>query len=166
MNAGRILQTGTPFEIYESPATEFVAQFIGETNSFVSTVAECRPHNGEFMVRLSVPELESDILVTDNDRTEPGQNVCFTVRPEKIRITAEEPEAKDKSLNIFRGIVAEPVYSGFQSKFYVRLDNGTVVKVFKQHQNYMEEGPEIGWKDTVYISWSADDGYIVEEINR
>ena len=166
MNAGRILQTGTPFEIYESPATEFVAQFIGETNSFVSTVAECRPHNGEFMVRLSVPELESDILVTDNDRTEPGQNVCFTVRPEKIRITTEEPEAKDKSLNIFRGIVAEPVYSGFQSKFYVRLDNGTVVKVFKQHQNYMEEGPEIGWKDTVYISWSADDGYIVEEINR
>ncbi len=166
MNKGRILQIGTPFEIYESPATEFVAQFIGETNSFIAEVAECSLYNDEFMVRLTVPELDSDILVTDYDKTECGQHVCFTVRPEKIRITTEPPHAQDKSLNIFKGIVAEPVYSGFQSKFYVKLENGAMLKVFKQHQNYMEDGPDICWKDSVYVSWSADDGYIVEEINK
>jgi spermidine/putrescine transport system ATP-binding protein len=32
----------------------------------------------------------------------------------------------------------------------------------KQHANYSDEGPDIVWKDEVYISWSADDGYIVE----
>ncbi len=167
MNQGKVLQIGTPFEIYESPATEFVAKFIGETNLFDSRVAECVPHKkDEFMVTLDVPELGKQIKVTDYDETKPGQQVSFTVRPEKIRITLEEPQTNGREINVFRGFVEEPVYSGFQSKFYVKLDNGTVLKVFKQHQNYLEDGPEIAWKDTVYVSWSANDGYIVEVINQ
>jgi spermidine/putrescine transport system ATP-binding protein len=167
MNQGKVLQIGTPFEIYETPATEFVAKFIGETNMFASTVVECTPHgNGEFMVTLDVPELGKQIKVTDYDETKPGQEVSFTVRPEKVRITLEEPRTNGKEINVFRGYVEEPVYSGFQSKFYVKLDNGTMLKVFKQHQNYLEDGPEIAWKDTVYVSWSANDGYIVEVLNR
>ena len=166
MNQGKVLQIGTPFEIYESPATEFVAKFIGETNMFDSRVVECIPHkNDEFMVTLDVPELGKQIKVTDYDRTETGQQVSFTVRPEKVTITLEEPHSA-KELNVFKGVVEEPIYSGFQSKFYVRLENGTVLKVFKQHQNYLEDGPEITWKDTVYVSWSANDGYIVEVINQ
>lgn len=167
MNQGKVLQIGTPFEIYESPATEFVAQFIGETNIFDSRVVECVPHtSNDFMVTLDIPELGKHIKVTDYDKTETGQQVSFTVRPEKVRITLEEPATGGKELNVFRGVVHEPVYSGFQSKFYVQLDNGTMLKVFKQHQNYLEDGPEIAWKDTVYVSWSANDGYIVEVINQ
>lgn len=179
MNQGKVLQVGTPFEIYESPATEFVAQFIGETNIFASRVEECRPievapgKDPEFMVTLEVPELvipgtESPqyVHVTDYERTEVGQKVCFTVRPEKIRITLEPPVTNRSDINIFRGVVEEPVYSGFQSKFYVRLENGTIVKVFKQHTTYLDDGPEIAWKDNVYISWSANDGYIVEDIDK
>ncbi len=188
MNRGNVLQVGTPFEIYESPATQFVAQFIGETNLFESDVVECVPHSTQgkepdFMVTLKTPELglqaqlkgdtqatkeeDKNILVTDYEMTKPGQKVCFTVRPEKIRITLEEPDVHGrKDINVFKGIVEEPVYTGFQSKFYVRLENGTIVKVFKQHTNYLDDGPEISWKDTVYISWSAEDGYIVEDINK
>jgi spermidine/putrescine transport system ATP-binding protein len=40
--------------------------------------------------------------------------------------------------------------------------NKTLIKVIKQHANYSDEGPDIRWKDLVYLSWSADDGYIVE----
>jgi len=43
MNQGKVLQIGTPYEIYESPATEFVAEFIGETNSLDAVVKECTP---------------------------------------------------------------------------------------------------------------------------
>jgi len=167
MNQGKVLQIGSPFEIYENPATEFVAKFIGETNLFDSRVVECEPYkNNEFMCTLDVPALGKTIKVTDYDKTEPGQQISFTVRPEKVRITLEEPHKSDRELNVFRGIVEEPVYSGFQSKFFVKLDNGTELKVFKQHQNYLEDGPEIAWKDTVYVSWSANDGYIVEVINQ
>lgn len=189
MNKGHVLQVGTPFEIYESPATQFVAQFIGETNLFESTVVACEPYkvpgkdNIEQMVTLNVPSLgmqahlagetqatmeeDKNILVTDYEHTDEGQKVAFTVRPEKIKITLEEPNVKGRrDINVFKGIVEEPIYTGFQSKFYVRLENGTIVKVFKQHTNYFDDGPEIAWKDTVYISWSAEDGYIVEDINK
>ena len=172
MNRGKVLQVGTPFEIYESPATEFAAQFIGETNIFTARVEECKDwpvpegRESECMCTLDIPELTSAIKVTDYERTEVGQKVCFTVRPEKIRISSEPPPANKPNINVFTGIVEEPVYSGFQSKFYVRLENGTVIKVFKQHTNYLDDGPEIAWKDRVYISWSANDGYIVEDIEQ
>lgn len=167
MNQGKVLQIGSPFEIYETPATEFVAKFIGETNLFDSRVVECSAYKqDEFMCTLDVPELGKQIKVTDYDKTEIGQQVSFTVRPEKVRITLEAPQSGNRELNVFKGVVEEPVYSGFQSKFYVKLENGAEVKVFKQHQNYLEDGPEIAWKDEVYVSWSANDGYIVEVINQ
>lgn len=188
MNAGHVLQVGSPFEIYESPATQFVAQFIGETNLFESTVVNCEAHKtpkgeDDFMVMLNTPALglqaqlagdtqatkeeDKNILVTDWEHTDVGQKVAFTIRPEKIRITLEEPDVHGRrDINVFKGIVEEPIYTGFQSKFYVRLENGTVIKVFKQHVNYLDDGPEIAWKDTVYVSWAADDGYIVEDINK
>ncbi len=171
MNQGKVLQVGTPFEIYESPATEFVAKFIGEANIFAARVETCEklePENpeSEYMVKLNIPELNKSILVTDYEETQPGQKVCFTVRPEKIRITLEPPKTTREDINVFQGVVDEPVYWGFQSKFYVRLENGTIIKVFKQHSTYLDDGPEIEWKDKVYISWSANDGYIVEDIDQ
>ena len=171
MNQGKVLQVGTPFEIYASPATEFVAEFIGETNKFTARVEECKEYKPEdrdleYMCKLDIPELESEIVVTDYEQTQPGQKVCFTVRPEKIRISTEKPETKRSDVNIFKGIVEEPIYSGFQSKFYVKLENGTIIKVFKQHRNFLDDGPEIEWKGTVYVSWSANDGYIVEDIDK
>ena len=144
MNSGHVLQVGTPFEIYESPATQFVAQFIGETNLFESTVVKCEEYNVpgktdiEHMVTLNTPALgmqaqltgetaatreeDKNILVTDYEHTDEGQKVAFTIRPEKIRITLEEPKfAGRKDINVFKGVVEEPIYTGFKSKFYVRL---------------------------------------------
>lgn len=191
MNSGHVLQVGSPFEIYESPATQFVAQFIGETNLFDAVVAECMPiktteskdADPDYMVTLSVPvlgkqaplasdteetaSLDRYMQVTDYEHTEKGQSVAFTVRPEKIRITKEPPQTGGRTdINVFKGIVEEPIYSGFQSKFYVRLETGAIIKVFKQHTNYLDNGPTIQWKDQVYVSWAAEDGYIVEDIEK
>jgi spermidine/putrescine transport system ATP-binding protein len=58
--------------------------------------------------------------------------------------------------------VDEPIYSGFQTKFYVKVRNEVLIRVVKQHAQYYDEGPDIVWKDDVFISWSANDGYIVE----
>jgi spermidine/putrescine transport system ATP-binding protein len=188
MNSGHVLQVGTPFEIYESPATQFVAQFIGDTNLFEAEVVECVEHkdpNGQddWMVTCKVPalgkqaslstdtaeqqNLDKYMMVTDYEHTEPGQKVAFTIRPEKVRITKQEPDTGGRTdINVYKGVVEEPIYSGFQSKFYVRLENGALVKIFKQHTNYMENGPAIQWKDQVYVSWSAEDAYLVEDIEK
>ncbi|MDR2793683.1 MAG: ABC transporter ATP-binding protein [Treponema sp.] len=178
MNSGDVLQIGTPYEIYESPSTDFVAKFIGETNLFdgiaVSVVKLGKPDkNGdtEYMVELDIPAL-GRVKVTTIDAIEVGQTVSFTVRPEKIVISTEKSPPRREDINLFHGMVDEPIYSGFQTKFYVKVTNAAaaapvpsnscLIRVVKQHSKYSDEGPDIEWKDSVYLSWSAADGYIVE----
>jgi spermidine/putrescine transport system ATP-binding protein len=163
MNAGDVLQVGTPHEIYESPADEFVAKFIGETNLFDGEVlsSERLPKDEpEYMVELAIDGLGS-VKVTTVDEFAPGATVSFTIRPEKILISTEEPGTRRADINRCQGVVDEPVYSGFQTKFYVKTASGVLLRVMKQHAVYSDEGPEIVWKDNVFLSWSANDGYIV-----
>jgi spermidine/putrescine transport system ATP-binding protein len=163
MNQGNILQVGTPHEIYESPATDFVARFIGETNLFDAVVASVEKLDRpvpEYMTELDIPEL-GRIKVTTVDEVRPGQRVSFTIRPEKILISKEKPATKREDINLFQGAVDEPIYSGFQTKFYVKIRDAVLIRVVKQHAKYSDEGPDIIWKDSVYLSWSANDGYIV-----
>jgi spermidine/putrescine transport system ATP-binding protein len=171
MNQGNVLQVGTPHEIYESPATDFVARFIGETNLFDAAVVSAErmdrpgsPENPapepEYMAELDIPEL-GRIKVTTVDPVKPGQTVSFTIRPEKIVIAKEKPITKRADINLFQGIVDEPIYSGFQTKFYVKTPGNVLIRVIKQHAKYSDEGPDIIWKDSVFFSWSANDGYIV-----
>ncbi|GHU27760.1 spermidine/putrescine import ATP-binding protein PotA [Spirochaetia bacterium] len=168
MNAGDVLQIGTPHEIYESPGTDFVAKFIGETNLFDATVArvlklEKLDVNGdtEYMADLDIPEL-GRVKVTTIDMLQLGQKVSWTVRPEKILISKDRPATNREDINLFKGSVDEPIYSGFQTKFYVKIRDDIMIRVIKQHAKYSDEGPDIIWKDEVFISWSAADGYIVE----
>jgi spermidine/putrescine transport system ATP-binding protein len=173
MNLGNVLQIGTPHQIYESPATDFVAKFIGETNLFEATVVETEKITGqtlslnaasavqdEYLAELEISEL-GRIKVTSMDEVKPGQKVTFTIRPEKIVISKEQPAKKRPDINLFRGAVDEPIYSGFQTKFYVKVNGSVLIRVVKQHAKYYDEGPDIVWKDQVYLSWSTHDGYIV-----
>jgi spermidine/putrescine transport system ATP-binding protein len=171
MNQGDVLQIGTPHEIYESPATDFAARFIGETNLFDAGVLKVEKISQpllpamdsgetEYMAELEIPEL-GRIKVTTVDEIKPGQKVSFTIRPEKIVISKDRPSTKREDINLFQGTVDEPIYSGFQTKFYVKVLERNIIRVIKQHANYSDEGPDIVWKDEVFLSWSANDGYIV-----
>jgi spermidine/putrescine transport system ATP-binding protein len=171
MNQGDVLQVGSPYEIYESPATDFVARFIGETNLFDAPVVKVEKLSlppapageeaaTEYMAELDIPDL-GRVKVTTVDEIKPGQKVSFTIRPEKIVISKERPATKREDINLLQGTVDEPIYSGFQTKFYIKTQSGVLVRVVKQHAKYSDEGPDIVWKEEVYLSWSAHDGYIV-----
>jgi spermidine/putrescine transport system ATP-binding protein len=163
MDKGKVLQVGKPHEIYESPATNFVARFIGETNLYdasISKIEKLDKADVEYMVDLDIPEL-GNVKVTTVDTFDVGQKVSFTVRPEKVLISKVKPSTTREDINLFQGNVDEPIYSGFQTKFYVNVNDKTLVRIIKQHAKYNDDGPEIEWKDDVYISFSANDGYIV-----
>lgn len=162
MSEGRVLQIGSPFEIYEKPADAFVAKFIGETNLMTGRITK---KDGEYYT------IDSDniglIQVTsDRQNWTIGQRVVHAIRPEKISITKEKPQDLPEDFNTLHGKVFESIYSGFQSKFYVDPDGPEHLqfKVYKQHENFLERGPEIKWQDEVYLNWDADDGYIVEAV--
>jgi spermidine/putrescine transport system ATP-binding protein len=162
LDQGNVLQVGTPHEIYESPSTDFVARFIGEINLFDASVVNVekldKPET-EYMAELEIEGL-GHIKVTTVDDVRAGQQVSFTVRPEKIVISSERPVTKRADINLFQGIVDEPIYSGFQTKYYVKAKT-IMIRVIKQHARYSDEGPDIVWRDEVFLSWSANDGYIV-----
>jgi spermidine/putrescine transport system ATP-binding protein len=159
MNAGRVLQVGSPQQIYENPASEFVARFIGEANIFQGKVLS-REGN------LNVVDTEDcgTMLVDDETPVEEGDTVIVTIRPEKIRISDTKPEGEE--LNVTRGVVEEPVYSGFQTKYVVRTEGGARITIFRQHATWSEGIPDIAWKDEVFLSFSARDLVIVEKSKR
>lgn len=161
-NEGRLLQAGTPYEIYESPSTLFTASFIGEGNIFPCTALSSRwdEEDDEWIITVDVPALGRTLEVTDWGPVEDGRRLYFSIRPEKVRIVAGDV---DLGPGCFHGIVDEPVYAGYQSKFYVKTDEGATIRVLKSHTTYLEEGPGIEWKDRVSVIWRPADGYLVKE---
>lgn len=158
MDHGKVIQYGTPPEVYESPINSFVANFIGDTNFFTGNVSNV---NEEYI------ELDTDrfgeILCYKDLEVEKGQSVKVSLRPEKIKITKKVPkEYANQKLNIFEGVVEDTIYLGNQTKYTVRIDN-SYIKVFKQHIRYLLDEDIIEWKDKVYIWWFADDSYILKE---
>ena len=156
MDGGRGLQVGTPQDIYENPRTDFVARFIGDTNLFSGAVVEREGEN-------AVVEVEGlgRIKVEANGEAPLGALVSVAVRPEKLHISLERPASSSPGTNIFEGRVEEPIYSGFQSKYFVRTAGGSNLVVFRQHAQWSEGVPDIKWKDNVYLSWFARDAVIV-----
>ena len=166
MNEGRIVQVGSPTEIYESPADIFVANFIGEANLFHGAVTAMEKDmisvdSGPLGI-LKVTMEPGDLQGLRDFK--PGRKVSITVRPEKINISREKPSGLAKEVfNSYPCEVDEVIYNGFQSKFFVKVPAvNFTIKAFKQHMSYYSAGPEIKWKDSAWIWWNADDGYLVE----
>lgn len=157
MSEGQVQQIGAPKEIYESPANSFVAKFIGETNFLRGKVVSIL---NEKYAQIEIPSLGQFEIFIDK-KLSMGDSVRLTIRPEKIRITPEKPDAMEHR-NIAHGKVDEIIYTGFQSKYFVKVGQDLQFKIFKQHVQFESQERPINWKDEVYIWWSSDDGFVVE----
>src|SRR5215467_4583996 len=89
MGHGQIVQVGTPSDIYEFPATRFVADFIGSVNMFEGKLIEDEPD----YVRIRCEEIGGVIYVNHGISSAPDATVWVAVRPEKINISRQAPEA-------------------------------------------------------------------------
>jgi ABC-type Fe3+/spermidine/putrescine transport system ATPase subunit len=145
MNDGHLEQLGTATEIYEEPETEFVADFIGETN----------------LVRGAYAETDAGAVVESNGLsfrvpTEPeaAGEVSFAVRPEKIRLGAD---AKGLD-NAFEADVVDEIYKGNVGKFEVRLENGQPLTVDMQ---ITDRGEYLSTGRSVTVGWSADNAVVL-----
>ena len=157
MNKGDILQIGTPNEIYEKPHDDFVADFIGETNFLTGVIQEVYENYaiahsdeiGEFKVELDKP-------------VKVGDKVKLTLRPEKIKVDIKPPKDNPK-YKILTGIVDEVIYSGFQSKLFIKVDGSNrIIRAFDQHREFLEEDELFVWKEKVFFYWNYEDAYLVE----
>jgi putrescine transport system ATP-binding protein len=149
MDRGKVLQVGTPAEIYEFPQTRFVADFVGTTNLFEGTVEACDPG----LITIACPETGCTLSVDDVGRFSTGQRVWIALRPEKIRLSKEP--ASGSRLNQLKGTVWELGYLGNRSTYRIKTSAGKIVTVFAQNERRTSEW-SIDWSDEVYVSWGAD----------
>jgi spermidine/putrescine transport system ATP-binding protein len=156
MNNGSIEHLGTPREIYERPATKFVAGFIGTSNLLggqVSTVAAGAATIGvDTDQRIVVP-------VRDGLVISPGTDLELTVRPEKIRLHGSAPSAP--SGTVLRGTVNEVVYLGTFTNYNVTTSTGAEVVVFTQNASSADDIAERG--DSVWLTWDPQHSYAIGE---
>ena len=153
MDHGRIVQMGTPTEIYEQPSSRYVAEFVGDVNLIEATVSG---RDGGAVLLASAIGSPLRAMVTEN--IVPGAAVALALRPEKLRITVRKPgEAAE---NVARGEVTGIAYLGDLSIYQVRLESGQVMKAARPNVTRVAEQP-IARGDKVFLSWTPEAGVVL-----
>ena len=158
MNLGRLEQVGTPGEVYEYPVNRFVADFVGNVNLLEATVAE---HQDD-RLGLDCPDLGGSIAARCDAGQEIGQGAAVTIalRPEKILISKEPPEAEGRT--VVRGIVHDLGYFGNLSVYRVELPTGRILQVSGQNR-VRTARKTVEWDDEVYVSWDIGSAIVLKD---
>jgi putrescine transport system ATP-binding protein len=153
MSKGRVLQVGSPEEVYEHPTNRFVADFIGNVNIFDG--------------HLSVDAHDRCAAVTGIGEIQVGHGVSGTlhmpvgiaVRPEKIEISKTRP---DVAHNVFTGQVKEIAYFGSYNTYIVLATDGSRVKIMEANTR-RQELSGITWEDNVFFWWGDRAGIVLRD---
>jgi spermidine/putrescine transport system ATP-binding protein len=155
MRSGRVEQVGNPEDVYEHPATEFVAGFLGASNLLPGSIEE---REGEFgVVALSTGE---KVRVPARTLNGAGPRVKVGVRPEKIRILpgSNPPEQAD---NAVRGRLRVSTYVGVSNQYQVDTPDGGTVTVYEQNLGGPGRwAPAPG--EEVLLAWHPEHTFVVE----
>ncbi|MBP5990675.1 MAG: TOBE domain-containing protein, partial [Piscinibacter sp.] len=149
MSEGHVLQVGAPSDIYETPATRFVADFIGNVNLMDGTLAED----------------EADHCVIDCEDLKHyvghgitgtrGMAVSVAVRPEKIHLSRHAPADEDhnRGFNRAKGVVKNLSYFGSYTVYHLELPSGRMLKV-SQNNTQRHREHELTWGSEAWAHWS------------
>ena len=152
MDGGRVLQVGTPAEIYEHPADRFVADFIGETNFLEGTLAE---RDGDHGV-LKLADGRTLRAPLDGHAIGVGEHATLSVRPERVRLGAGHV-AEEPGRTQLAATVAEVHYLGTDTR-YTLMSGSAVLSVRQQNA---EGGAMFRVGDEVTASWRTEGASLV-----
>jgi putrescine transport system ATP-binding protein len=126
MDAGRLQQVATPRDLYEAPATRWVAEFVGDINLFEGEVTSHEHH------RLTVATRDGgNIAVAEPRQPVTRTAVTVAVRPEKVKLSRRGPAsdaANSQAINRLEGVVTDVGYLGGSTVYKIKLDSGAVVR--------------------------------------
>jgi spermidine/putrescine transport system ATP-binding protein len=153
MRGGHIEQLGAPEDVYEHPATEFVASFLGASNMIEGEIKESR--GGDTTVLLST----GSTVTVPTDRVPPdgGSRVKVGVRPEKISIRREGADIP-AGYNHVSGLLRMSTYIGVSNQYRIDGPGGTTLTVYVQNLG-AEAVPSPG--ERVVLSWKPEHTFAV-----
>lgn len=162
MQSGGFLQVGAPREIYETPATTYVADFIGNVNLFKGSLAIDEPDH----VVIDTPECKH--FVSHGITGTQGMAVSVALRPEKICLgrsppaATERETAREDGFNCVKGIVKNVSYLGSYTTYHVKLETGMTLKVMNTN-DARHDDTKLDWDDTVYAWWDGTDVVVLTQ---
>lgn len=166
MDKGQIIQIATPAEIYEVPASRYVADFIGDINllegklsTFDNEIASLRcPGIGPG----SDSNLDVRLQCENTAGLTIGASGWFAIRPEKVRLSQDVPHGvdPDNPVNAVEGIVYDIAYLGDVSVYHVKISDGSILRATVTNATRLVERP-LSWEDKVWLHWGEDAGILL-----
>ncbi|WP_312200308.1 ABC transporter ATP-binding protein [Stutzerimonas balearica] len=157
MSHGWIAQVGSPMDIYETPASRLVCEFIGNVNLFDGELVE----DLEDHAVIACPQLERPIYVGHGISTRAqDKRVTYALRPEKLLMSLEKPELELEDYNWVEGVVHDIAYLGGHSVYYLKLESGMLLQAFVANAERHVKWPT--WEERVYLHWLSDSGVVLQ----
>ena len=157
MNGGVVEQLATPRELYQRPASSFVAGFIGTSN--LVTIRVDRRHDGLLVMDLG--EGERILAVDPGGDAAPERTI--TVRPEWIKLAREDAGARDRACHV-GGTVVDVVYLGSVTQLIVLLRTGERLTVHRLNDEVGADEPRPG--ERVTLHWEAAHSFVIGAPHR
>ena len=145
MDEGRFVQIGTPHELYETPSSRFVADFIGSVNLMDGTL------DADEADHCIVGCADVKHWVGHGITGSAGMALTVAIRPEKIHVGRKPPE--DAAFNAVRGRIEEIAYLGSLTVYHLVLASGALLKA-AQPNRQRHRDDELTWGDEVWAHWS------------
>ncbi len=155
MDEGKLIQVATPDQIYESPNSVYVADFIGDVNIFKGHARLVGKHRYDIVWSADHAPLSA---ASERGFSE-GQKCHVAVRPEKMTISVEKPEGAD---NAVQGTILDIAYLGNISTYHVQLTSGLVIKAQTANTQRIARRA-FNWEDPVWLSWTATAGVLLSD---
>ena len=157
MSQGWIAQVGSPMDIYETPASRLVCEFIGNVNLFDGELVE----DLEDHAVIACPQLERPIYVGHGISTRAqDKRVTYALRPEKLLMSLEKPVLEMADYNWVEGVVHDIAYLGGHSVYYIKLESGMLLQAFVANAERHVKWPT--WEERVYLHWLSDSGVVLQ----
>jgi spermidine/putrescine ABC transporter ATP-binding subunit len=163
MNKGSIAQLGTPSDLYEFPASRFVADFIGSVNMFEGKLVDDKPESAI----VACPEL--DPYPVEIPHSVPGKedsSVWVAIRPEKMTLhkDAEAPPPVPEcsaAHNVAKGEIKDISYLGDISIYHVLLANGRLIRISRPNRSRWDQD-NFGAGEKVWVSWVGSSPVVLQ----
>ena len=147
MSEGKVLQIGAPGDVYESPATRFVADFIGNVNLMEGRIEADEPDHAIVRCADCTHHVGHGVTATI------GMAVAVAVRPEKISLHAAEPAGTHGDHNKVKGTIKEVSYFGSFTVFHLALPSGAMLRISESNVTRHRESA-LTWGDSAWASWN------------
>ncbi|MCG8548215.1 MAG: ABC transporter ATP-binding protein [Alphaproteobacteria bacterium] len=154
MDHGRVIQVGTPTEVYERPRTRFIAEFLGTANLFEGQVA------GDRIVYHGSGSAAPQTIATAFNGTAGSRSSLVAVRPEKLWLEMNADRPADRDVAALDGTVIGHVFRGASHVYQVRLEGRDVpVLVYRQTRDIHGGGPDAGAR--VRLCWRPQNAVVL-----